>query len=247
MRHLAGLGDSQLLTPPRCQIDPFSKMERTHHLFRKRSIHLSQHSTHAIFARSSSSLVSGPANCGKWTHRPDETLSSMRWQTYQTSTTHLQPLAGQDLRTQTRSCRQVSQSRGAPDVSAAVRINKHSGVRVSRKKQFFPSLPHAIILSVCCTTTRTFTVLCPALFFFRFCVLTHTRSMAAAHDKRTDDWASPEHFHRYATKIRAEIQREKSRESRRPTENAKDEEARIVLLRGSVIQQNMTKLASIAT
>ena len=75
--------------------------------------------------------------------------------------------------------------------------------------------------------------------------------MAAAHHKRTDDWALPEHFHRYAhryaTKIRAEIQREESREwtvvskeeprsgndtlapSTRLTKNAKDEEARSVL------------------
>ena len=110
-----------------------------------------------------------------------------------------------------------------------------------------------------CTTTQTFS---------RFRVLTHTRSMAAARDKRTDDWASPGHFHRYAhrysMKIRAEIQREQSRNwtvlskedprsgndklapSTRPT-NTKDDEARSVLPRGSVIQQNMTKLASIAT
>ena len=153
---------------------------------------------------------------------------------------------------------------GTSEVSTA-RINQCSGVSVSRNKQLFPSFPNAIILSVCCTTTQTFTVLWPALFYSRFCVLTHTRSMAAAHDKRTDDWASLEHFHRYAyryaTKIRAGIQREGSREwtvlsKEEPrsgndtpapftmlTKNAKDGEARSVLPRGSVIQQNMTKLA----
>ena len=40
--------------------------------------------------------------------------------------------------------------------------------------------------------------------------------MAAPQDNRTDDCASPNHFHRYAhryaTKFRAEIQREESRE-----------------------------------
>ena len=97
----------------------------------------------------------------------------------------------------------------------------------------------------------------------------HTDSMAAAHDKRTDDWASPEHFqrygHRYAAKIGAEIQREESRqwtvqskeepksENEAPapstmlTKDTKDEEARSVLPRGSVTQQNITKLAPIAT
>ena len=64
------------------------------------------------------------------------------------------------------------------------------------KQAAFPILPTRHHLG---TTTQTFTV----------CVLTHTRSVAAAHDKRTDDWASPEHFHRYAhryaTKVRAEI------------------------------------------
>ena len=71
--------------------------------------------------------------------------------------------------------------------------------------------------------------------------------------------------HRYAAKTRAEIQKEESREwtvlskrgnecgndmpalSTRLTKNAIDEEARSALPRGSVIQQNMTKLASIAT
>ena len=71
------------------------------------------------------------------------------------------------------------------EVPTAVRINQHSGVRVSRSMQLFPSLPHAIILTVCCATTQTFTVLCPALFFSRFCVLTHTRSMAAPKETRT--------------------------------------------------------------
>ena len=66
-------------------------------------------------------------------------------------------------------------------------------LRVSRNKQLFPPIPHAITLSVYRNTTQTFTVLCPALFFSRFCVLTHTRSMAAAQDTRTDDWASPWH------------------------------------------------------
>ena len=110
---------------------------------------------------------------------------------------------------------------------------------------------------------------CPGLFLTRLSVLIHTDSMAAAHDKRTDEWASPEHFqrygHRYAAKIGAEIQREESRqwtvqskeepksENEAPapstmlTKDTKDEEARSVLPRGSVIQQNITKLASIAT
>ena len=72
------------------------------------------------------------------------------------------------------------------EVTTAVRIHQHSGVRRSRNKQLFP------------TITQSLTVLCPALFFQKFCVLTHTRNMAAAHDKRTDDWASPTHFHRCA-------------------------------------------------
>ena len=94
---------------------------------------------------------------------------------------------------------------------------------------------------------------------------TNTRSMAAAHSKRTDGWASLGHFqryaHRYAAKISAGIQIEESSvwkvlskeepkseneapaPSTRLTKDTKDEEARSVLLRGSVDQQNMTKLA----
>ena len=113
------------------------------------------------------------------------------------------------------------------------------------------------------TTTQTFTAICPAralsLSLSRFCVPTHTRSMAAAHDKRTDGWASPGHFqryaHRYAAKIRAEIQKGESREWTVPSKeeprsgndtpapltrlstNTKDEEARPVPPRGSAIQQ----------
>ena len=67
---------------------------------------------------------------------------------------------------------------------------EHCGVRVPRNKQLLPSLPLAIILSVCYTPTSSFIVLCPALFF--------SRSMAATQDKRTDDGASPKHFHPYA-------------------------------------------------
>ena len=140
----------------------------------------------------------------------------------------------------------------ASEVSTAVRINQRRGARVSRNKQLFPSFPHATILSVCCTTKQSFTVLCPALFFSRFCVLTHTRSMAAAHDTRTDDWASPKHFHIYirfdpegsVTRVDSKKEPRSGNDTPAPssrlTENAKDE-------RGSVIQQKMTKLASIAT
>ena len=69
--------------------------------------------------------------------------------------------------------------------------------------------------------------------------------MVAPQDKLTDDWASPQHFHRYAhrhvTKFRAETQSEQSREwtvflkeeprsgNDTSTKNAKDEEARTVL------------------
>ena len=74
----------------------------------------------------------------------------------------------------------------------------------------------------------------------------------------------PRYAHRYSTKIRAEIKIEQSRNwtvlseedprsgndklapSTRLTKT-RDDEARSVLPRGSVIQQNMTKLASIAT
>ena len=148
------------------------------------------------------------------------------------------------------------------EIPAAVRVNWNCGVRVPRNKQLLPSLPLAIILSVCCTTTPSFMVLCPNLFFSKLCVLTRTRSMAAPQDKRTDDWASPKHFHRYAHRYarnRAEIQREESREwtvlskeeprsgNGTSAKNAKDEEARSVLPRGSVIQQHIIKLASIAT
>ena len=91
--------------------------------------------------------------------------------------------------------------------------------------------------------------------------------MAALQDKRADAWASPKQCHQYvhryacqyATKFRAEMQRDESRErtvlpkkepsnrNSMPAKHAKDEEARSVLPRGSVIQQNTTKLASIAT
>ena len=81
----------------------------------------------------------------------------------------------------------VRRSETAPAIRVkptAVRINQHSGVRVPRNKQLSPSLPHAIIVSVCCTTTQSFSAV-------RFCVLSRTRSMAALPEKRTDDWASP--------------------------------------------------------
>ena len=84
--------------------------------------------------------------------------------------------------------------------------------------------------------------------------------------KRTDDWGSPKHFHKYAqqyahkyaTRFRAEMQREEAREwtvfpkeepgsgNSMPAKRAK-KEACLVLLTGSVIQQNITKLASIGT
>ena len=37
--------------------------------------------------------------------------------------------------------------------------------------------------------------MCPALFLSRLSVPTHTRSMAAAKDNRTDGWLSPPRFH----------------------------------------------------
>ena len=49
-----------------------------------------------------------------------------------------------------------------PSEVPTVRIKQHSGVRVSRNKQPFPSLPHAIISSMCRATTQTITVTCPA-------------------------------------------------------------------------------------
>ena len=66
------------------------------------------------------------------------------------------------------------------EVTTAVRIHQHSGVRRSPNHN---TITHSALSSP---------------LFQRFCVLTHTRSMAAAHDKRTDDWASPTHFHRCA-------------------------------------------------
>ena len=209
-------------------------MERAHHLFT------------AIFARSvlaqktaAALLCRGPPNSGKWTHRrgvderehcssrlpcghqarTKETSSSRRWQNYQTWTIHLQRAFRHRLSAVANSANRAALRDGTScpsEVSTVVRINQHSGVRVSGNMQPFPSLPHAIILSVCCTTTHAFSVPFPALLVSRFCVLTHTRVMAAAHDKRTDDGASPENVHpyahRYAAKTRAEIQREESRE-----------------------------------
>ena len=94
-----------------------------------------------------------------------------------------------------------------PSEVPIVRIKQHSGVRVSQNKQPFPSLPHAIISSMCRATTQTITVTCPAPLSLKtlFSVSTHTRSMAAAQDKRTDGWASPVHFSSLRSPICCEI------------------------------------------
>ena len=118
-----------------------------------------------------------------------------------------------------------------------------SGVRVSRNKMLFPSFPHAIILSVCCTASQTFTVVRPALFLSRFCVLTQTHSTAAAHDTRTDCWADTLSDILRKTGLRSRGKSHASGRlskeepgsgndtpalSTRLTKNAKDEEARSV-------------------
>ena len=123
---------------------------------------------------------------------------------------------------------------------AAFWLRKQQHQQLSAQWRENLSKQHAIILSVCCATTQ----------YSQCFVRPSSRSMAAAHDKRTDDWA----------KIRAErVTRvdcphkgvrsgsDMPAPSTSLTKNAKDEEARSVLPKGSAIQQNITKLASIAT
>ena len=93
------------------------------------------------------------------------------------------------------------------EVPTALRINQHSGVRVPRNKQLFSSpllspllLPPSPHVPQRAPPQRNHSqCFCPAFFFSRFCVFARTRSLAAPQDKRADDWASPNHFHRHAT------------------------------------------------
>ena len=117
----------------------------------------------------------------------------------------------------------------------AVRIKQHSGVRVSRNKQLFPSLPHAIILSMCRTTTQTFTVICPVLFLSS---MTNERTVEPRRDIFTDTRTDMLRKSWLRSSVGSLI--------RRGTKKWKRQE-RSVLPRGSVIQQNMTELASIVT
>ena len=128
---------------------------------------------------------------------------------------------------------------------------------------------HAITSSLHHITTPTILISPSYTAPFRSepCELPRPYNMAASQDKRTDDWASPQHFHKYAqryaykqaARFGAEMQREEAREwsvlpkeeprggNSMPAKHAKEEEARSVLPTGSAIPQNITKLASIAT
>ena len=93
----------------------------------------------------------------------------MQRQNYQTSTIRHVP-AGQDLQIQTitNSANRATLRDGTSypsEIPAAVRVNQHCGVSFPRKKQLFPSLPFAIFLSVCYTTTPSF----PALLVSKLC------------------------------------------------------------------------------
>ena len=194
MRHLAGLDDRQLLIASCWQFDLFSKMERAHHLFT------------AIFARSvldqetaAALLCRGPPNSGKWTHRrgvderehcssrlpcghqarTKETSSSRRWQNYQTWTIHLQRAFRHRLSAVANSANRAALRDGTScpsEVSTVVRINQHSGVRVSGNMQPFPIPPtrHHLV-SVLHHNTRILSALSSTLCLKILCPDPHAR------------------------------------------------------------------------